>query len=346
MKRRSRRGFTLVELLVASTLGVILSLAAVAFVAHETQLLGFTHDRIEMSQSARFAIDRLSADLRLAGAAVGYDESGAFAGLELGTIPRGGAVFRSANRPIALESGSFVTDDVAILLATGGYATIAAYNPAGAGQLCAGSGIEEDEVVLLQSEDGLSARTVRVRSIAGGVCRAGDCRDGCDDFTFDPDPSFLSGSDAADASYENGLAAGGFRRVVWFVDTSDPDRPGVGRLRRADGDCAAADASCGVLMADGVESLQIRVFERSGPAWLDRTDTQGRLSTRDRFRVDLEIVVRSRRAQDHVQDPITLALETGSCLPACGQSDSIARYAVRTSVEIKNASRLSYGGRR
>ena len=62
MKRRSsQRGFTLIELMVASAIGAGITLAGVAFVAHQTRLMGFTNERIEMNQASRFGIERLRA---------------------------------------------------------------------------------------------------------------------------------------------------------------------------------------------------------------------------------------------------------------------------------------------
>jgi hypothetical protein len=37
---------------------------------------------------------------------------------------------------------------------------------------------------------------------------------------------------------------------------------------------------------------------------------------------------------------VTLALEPNVCVPDCDQQDQIARWAIRTSVEIRNSGRL------
>lgn len=87
----------------ASSIGAGITLAGVAFVAHQTRLMGFTNERIQMNQSSRFGIDRLRADLRMAGAGIGHDESGGYSGLEVGSFQCGGATFTSNNR--ALHNG-------------------------------------------------------------------------------------------------------------------------------------------------------------------------------------------------------------------------------------------------
>lgn len=340
---RARAGFTLLELLVASAIGAFITLAAVAFASQQTRLLGLTSEVLDVSQSGRFAIDRLAADLRVAGAGTGYDEGGRFTGLDLGSFTRGGATFESNNRAIILEGGAATTDDLGLLIANGGYATIAAFNQAGSGQLCSGSGFEDGDVVLLRSEDGISARTVRITSIGASGCSEGVCRDGCESFTWEADPSFTSGPDATSVSYAGGEAAGDFQRVAWFVDAADPSRPNFGRLRRAEGDCAAADHGCGELIADGVESLQLRVFEWSEGGWIDRTGTTGRIDSRGRLRVDVELVLRSRQTEpERVHPPILSVLEPGLCLPECGSKDGVSRRVISTSVELKSSGRVQF----
>jgi prepilin-type N-terminal cleavage/methylation domain-containing protein len=346
MKMRSahRRGFSLVELMIASALSAIVSLAAVAFIAHQTKLIGATSEVIELGQASRFGLDRLASDLRHAGLGVGYDESGAFRGFERGNFTRGAAAFTSNNRSINLAGGAVATDDLGLVFADGGYTTITSYNAAGSMQVCRGSRVTTGDTVLLRSEDGISARTVRVDSINAAACLDAVCVGGCETWGFSADPGYTSGPSAVQAAYEGGEAAGNFRRVTWFVDDTDPARPGQGRLRRAEGNCATRDASCGELMADGVESLQVRVLEWNGTTWLDITNTAPPLVTSNRLRVDVELVVAGRHANlDRPHAPEASALEDNLCFPACGTAgDGRARRVVNTSVELRNSGRMTF----
>ncbi len=342
MKRRSsQRGFTLIELLVASSIGAGITLAGVAFVAHQTRLMGFTNERIEMNQSSRFGIERLRADLRMAGAGIGYDESGGYSGLEVGSFQRGGATFTSNNR--ALHNGK-LTDDLGLLLATGGQATIAGFNSGGIAQFCTGSGIKAGTVVILRSEDGLSARSVQVDSIQRGGCSGDICTGGCDDvhWSADPDNLFSSGPGALDASYLGGTATGDLRRVTWFVDDTDPAVPGQASLRRAEGNCGTLDYTCGDLVARRVESLQLRRYLRNGAVWDDVTDDATPTQAGGRIRVDIELIVKGRIEHEAPGSPSESLLEAGQCFPSCTDGDGYARKTMRASVEIKNSGRNQY----
>lgn len=343
--KRTRAGYTLLELVVATGAGSILTLSAVAFATHQTRALGMTTDQLELAQSSRSALDRVKADLRMAGAGVGYDAAGTFAGIEIGQFQRGGATFNSANHLINLENGSSVTDDLGITLANGDYATIAAFSPSGTGQLCAGGEFDDEDIVLIRSEDGLSARTVRLSGLNAAPCALGQCAGGCQAFGWSPDPSYLSGDEAAIAPYAGGEAAGNFQQVTWFVETTDPgdSEHGAGRLRRAEGSCRARDHNCGEVMLENVESLQIRVYERTRNGWIDRTSLGSRVPGASRIRVDIELVIRARYARSkHPRKAVTTDLEAQLCFPACGTEDHYIRHLVKTSVEIKNSGRLAF----
>ncbi|MFO0725476.1 MAG: prepilin-type N-terminal cleavage/methylation domain-containing protein [Myxococcota bacterium] len=336
--KRVAHGFTLIELMVGSAIGSIITLAAVAFVSHQTKLMGVTNEHVEMTQAGHFSFDLLRADLRIAGAGIGYNEAGSFAGLEVGSFARGGAQFSSNNR--RLSSGS--TDDLGLVLATGGQVTIAAFNAAGSAQFCSGSKIKAGESVILRSEDGLSARSIQVLSIAPGSCSQDACTTGCDNVTWGPDPAaiYSSGPSALDASYLGGTATGMLERVTWFVEDSDPDHP---KLRRVVGDCAALDASCGEEVADRVESLQLRRYEWTSGAWVDVTNGGAAPTAGSRVRVDVELVVRGRvDHEDRIAGHEPMTLEPGACVPNCSAGDRFVRKTLRTSVEIKNSGRNQY----
>ncbi len=344
---RSTRGYTLMEMIVATGVGSLLTMTAVGFATNQTQALGVTNDQLELSQAARSALTRLKADLRMAGAGVGYNAAGQFAGLELGEFTRGTAVFDSTNHLIALGRGTTITDDIGISSANGDYATIAAYSPSGAGQLCAGQDIEEDDLLLFRSEDGLSARTMRISGLTPARCVLGQCSQGCEAFGWSADDAYLSGDDAMVASYAGGEAASGFKQLTWFVESTDPNDPGVGRLRRADGICDSRDHTCGDVMLENVESVQVRVYQRTRSGWIDRTELGARVSDRSRIRVDVELVIRSRHDRSKRALPaVEASLEPQLCFPACGTQDHHYRHIVRTTVEIKNSGRLQFKRRR
>src|SRR5436190_23826782 len=93
LRRRSasERGVTLIELMVGVFIALFLTAAAVAFASHETKLLGYSNDQIDLEQSGRAAIDLLSQDIRMAGSGVGTTISpgptnGAYLGLQVGVF--------------------------------------------------------------------------------------------------------------------------------------------------------------------------------------------------------------------------------------------------------------------
>lgn len=340
---RARAGYTLVEVAIGTAVGSLLTLAAITFASFQTRQLGLTNETLDLSQSARAGIDRLKADLRIAGAGVGYTSAGTFAGLELGTFTRDTATFQTSNLLISTTYGNRVTDDLGIVHANGDFATIAAYSPSGTAQLCRGSNLAPGDVVLFRSEDGISARTVRIKTMQLGVCSRGQCLGGCDDVVWEADSSYLSGTEALTAPYAGGEASGDFTRITWFVETTDPAHPDIGRLRRAVGDCQQRDHTCGEVVLDNVEALHFRVYQRDRTGWQDLTASTTGLTSRDRVRVDIEIVVRAQTPDRQRQQlPAVLELESSMCFPACGTKDHFARRVARTSVEIRNSGRMTY----
>lgn len=336
------RGYTVMELVIASSVGAVLTLAAVSFATHQTKLYGLTAAELDLSQASRTGLDRLQADLRLAGSGIGSRLDGRFAGLELGSFTRGNAVFSSHNQPIRLGDEDLITDDLGILFASGPYATIANDPGAGRIELCAESGLEAGDLVLLRSEDGLFARSVRLGALTAVACTVGACARGCESASYQPDPSFESGPGASTARYTGGSALGGLSQITWFVDTSDPSRHG-GRLRRALGPCSARDHTCGETILDGVESLQLRIWQRGDGDWEDRTATVDGLDGDAALRVDLELVLRASVSGGTTSpSEIVSELEPDRCFPRCGSRDGRVRRVVRSSVEIKNAGRVRY----
>lgn len=340
-----RRGFSLVEALVASALAVFVSAAAFAFTQTQTRQVGLAGESLTMTHASRSMIELLREDLRHAGLGVGYRSDATFAGLLLGAFNVNGVAFNSNNAVINLESESAMpTDDVGMVMADGGYATISAFSLAGNGEICAGAGIQTGDLVVLRSEDGMAAQSAIVSILGSTPCSTGFCVGGCQAFTYATDGSFQSDSFAATASYLGGEMAGALKTIVWFVEASDPSRAGIGALRRATFDnrrtCTARDQSCGDLMAEDVETMQLQIWAWDALAANWRNISGGPLPSGLRLRVDLELVVRSRVHSDRQYAGTALRLEPGACVPACGTTDDVERQVMRASAEIKNSGRM------
>lgn len=341
MSARKPAGFSLIELLVASAISIFMVMAIFNFASHETRLLGFTKQEIDIEQSARLALDLLADDLRSAGIGVGYAEDGTFAGLltQAFTVPGNGS-FSADNFSITLASGTVPTDDIGIRSARGGLVTVTDFG-AGTGQVCAGSGATAGETVVLMEAGGMAARSVVIDDLAGVPCGVATCASGCQNFTWTDDNTYSSGSVASTVDYTTGELATRFAFIVWFVHVG---ADGHGTLRRAEvtdsNPCTARDETCGEVVAYDAESLQMRISRWDGSAWVDQTGTA--ITSTDRIRVDLELVMRSRSTSQRTQLPVTLELDSGTCLPnPCGTQDQISRRAVRTSVDIRNAGRAA-----
>ncbi|MCA9551049.1 MAG: prepilin-type N-terminal cleavage/methylation domain-containing protein [Myxococcales bacterium] len=344
--KKARAGFTLIELMVSMTVGLFVLAAAVQLTSDQSRLLGRASSRLEMHQAARLATDLLAQDLRHASVGLGYRPDGTFAGLSRGNFTvSGGASFQADDRVVTLSSGTVRTDDIGIRLAAGSIRTVASYSAATA-QLCAGADLEAGEVVVLLTREGLHARTVQVSAFGPAVCRDGTCVQGCEDVTFASDSSYLSDVEATNADYTEGEMAGEFQHLVWFLVA---DANGRGLLQRAEvtaqNPCAAADETCGGTVADNVEFLQASVWQwdEDTQTWVDRT-TAGDLTDRSRVRIDLELGVRAAHSDERDADQAVLRSELSPtvCVPGpCGRPrDKVQRYAVRSSVEIRNSGRM------
>jgi prepilin-type N-terminal cleavage/methylation domain-containing protein len=356
MSASTQRGFTLIEMMVASAVGLFIVATALIFVSHQTRLLEFTKNELDRDRSGRLALDLLTDDLRLAGLGVGYDGAGNFAGMMLGSFSvQGGASF-SNTQAIQLNYGAntqgrvgnytLSTNDIGIRFANGAWRSIAQYSGS-SGQVCAGGGFQSGDVVLLVADDAFTARTVRLSTInTNAACVVGSCVSGCDTFSFTSDPSYVSSLNAQTASYVGGEMAGGYKTIVWFVDTTGAD-PGSGNLMRAEVSaakpCTARNSSCGQVVAYDVEmvSMSIYQWDQTTSTWVNQTTSQA-LTDRRRVRLDLEMVARTRTSETRQQDPIALQINAGTCVPGpCGAQDQIARKVLRTSVEVRNAGRMN-----
>lgn len=315
--------------------------AAFELVRYQTRQLGLTSENVTAAQAGRASLNLLVEDLASAGSGVGYASDGAFAGVRLGSFSVGGASFDAQDHLIELEGGATTTDDLGVLQTRGPYATIAAFNSGGSGELCQVSGMPETTLAVMRAEDELAALSVRMTLGGPQGCSRGACVEGCVAFQWVPDGMFTSDGGAWNESYVGGELAAGLSTVVWFVDADDD---GIGHLRRAELDgtrtCSSRGPECGDLIAENVETLQVQLwrFDSLTRTWVNAT--AGPLDTPERIRVDVELVVRSRMRSDRTFAPVPLRLEEGTCVPSCGTRDQIDRRAFRTSVEIKNTGRM------
>ncbi len=278
--------------------------------------------------------------------------------------------------PVAATLAS-VTMDLGIMFADGDYASIADYRAAGvnagSGQFCrenpvpADLAFEAGDEVVMRTQDGLTARAVRLTNVAAaGACSFNRCLNGCVNYTFTALPQlFQTDSSAANVLYAGGEIHGGLTTVVWFVTTNNlPPMDNIGILRRAvldqnntcDGRGPPPGNNCGAIVADFVEGLFVQVWRwvpggAGGPGtWTNAG--QGPVQSTDRLRVDVELVVRSRSASNKPQQRVPVRLMGGgpACLPniaaPCanppGSVDWIRRRAYRTSVEIKNSGLMAF----
>lgn len=347
-RARRRHGFTLIELIIGSALALILVTGAFSFAQTQVKELSFTTERVYMTEVGRTTLSMLTSDVRHAGAGVGYTQDGTFGGLRTGSFVVTGATFNANNgNLLALESAPSVpTDDIGIVSARGGYASIADFSNTGTGQLCKGANIKNGALVMLRTETGLSATAAVLSNIADvPICTVSTCIGGCQSFSWTPNPLWSSDPDASTANYFGGEIEDGLAQVVWFVDATDPSRPGVGSLRRAvfDGtlNCTGRNYLCGDIVAQNVETVQMDVwrFDSVSGVWVNMTGQP--LLTSDRLRVDLELVVRARTSDAKMHDPVSLRLEPAVCLPASCSFDTIERVTFRASVDVLNSGRLS-----
>lgn len=338
-------GFTLTELMVSSAIGLFTLAVAVQMASDHTAVLTQTTQRVDTVQSGRIVADLLAEDLRHAGVGIGYRPDGSFAGLIRGPFTvAGGAQFSADGFAQTLTTGAIRTDDLGIRVATGAPRTIASFSGS-LGQICSGSGVGVGDTVVLLSREALHVRTVQLLTMNSGPCLQGVCRTGCTSFTFARDVSYESDTEALTASYIGGEMVGEYAEIVYFVV---PGQDGDGELRRAQvtagQPCAVRDETCGGLVADDVETLQVAVWqwdEQLG-AWVDQTQPAA-IADRRRLRVDVEVVLRGGQdRQTGAHQPVALKLDATQCVGGnCGAAaDAYRRYAIRTSVEIRNGGRM------
>jgi hypothetical protein len=285
-----RRGLTLLELMVGVFIALFLTTAAVVFARHETRLLGYSNEQVDMQHQSRAAIDTLTLDLQSAGGGVGYAANGNYLGLRMGpfTVP-GGAGFNQNGGVTTLtlrqaddgggEAGAAYaapTRDLAILFADIGHVTVANYEAGGTGELCDRTNRlpdGEDILSVIRDASRLTGRSVIMRITGNaGVCTYGQCApivgnlgSGCRTFTWTDDPENIFPDDVAatTVNYTGGQLAIGLKEIVWFVNNERPPYDHLADLRRVvfDGTTDCNDrATCGSEQAFQVETLQWQLW--------------------------------------------------------------------------------------
>jgi hypothetical protein len=267
--RHGRRGLTLVEVVIGTLIAIFLTSAAVVFATHETKLLGFSTEQIEMHQSARTAIDLIARDVASAGTGIGYAADRAlpadryFPGLQFRQFsPLGNpaAVFNLNNAFFTLNlAGSlgttlqrgntwtFPTRDLGILVADGPYFTISRQS-GNLGQYCDARNqltLNDRIFAIMRTEDLISARSVVMRPTGNSpqACAYGECEplpgnpaaSGCRAFEIEADPLSIFASDPLvdTLSYTGGEFQTGLRQIIWWVNP-DPVENFRANLRRAE----------------------------------------------------------------------------------------------------------------
>ncbi len=365
--RSGRLGLTLIELVVGVSVGGLVLLLAVAFAHQEIAMLDISADTLEMTQAGRLSLDMVADDLVNAGVGVGYSEAGEFMGLEVGAFG-GAGVFNSNNRLVGGHEvgagGTIPSDDIRMRVADGETATIVQWTGS-SGIVCGPASFAADDKVVVRTADGLSAKVITLSAnSAVAVCpndpvsNSPACATSCVGIAGSAETDFDNDFPAGvGADYTGGYVAGNYREVTYFIEAADPEfeaYPGsnlyIGRLRRVIGDCTIPDHTCGDVVADNVESMQMRVYEFDGTAWVDVTATGSRIDGSGRIRVDIELAIRARSPEANaIYEPAQLILFSNAagapyCLPgglACGTNkDNIRRLVMRTSVELRNGGRM------
>ena len=365
--------------MVGFTIAILLTLAAVSFAASETRLMGISRERLDLEQSSRAAIDLIAEDLKQAGSGIGYRADGTFAGLLLDRFEVNGVTFNPdggdptefnpgegvgpgaraeielplyMEREVLGDTYDSVTTDIGILTANGAYATIQAFNFGGSGVFCrsAETFFRENEIVVLRSQSSLDGFTARIELRGNDPCdttNGHDCVNGCTTFDYVANPIFVSDPTADQRSYLGGEIAGGVKTIVWFIVADG----GGTTLRRAIFDdrfnCDGRNALCGNVVVNNIESMvaQAWTFSRENGVWTNAGQVP--IATNDRIRVDVEMVIRGRKAGTRMRMPVALNLLPNgiNCIPNNGNCNEPAdfgqRTVIRTSVEIKNSGEMS-----
>jgi prepilin-type N-terminal cleavage/methylation domain-containing protein len=288
-----RRGFTLVEVLIAVAIFVTVTAGAFAFASQQMKTRKLTEFALDTEQNARVVMDSLRQDLQLAGLGMGYLPDGNFSGVTLGGIDPAGTQFRSTD----FVMGAAVSDDIRIRGTVGPSRSVATYDPAaGQFEICGGAFPEwavvgqPAELAVLVSESYADARVIEITNVNLGIpCTDSQCLatptgyavgSTCDRITY-IDRSDVYATDAAanGANYSGGTLFRNFFDSLYFVNwaggvpsvfKADLTRDAAGTLLPSGTPpiCWASRATCATnnnLLGENVESLQMRLWYLLGP---------------------------------------------------------------------------------
>lgn len=345
---RRNAGFSLIEMVVSMGVGMLVLAAVVRLVGDSFFLVRESSSDAEIQTGARNILDLLSADIRNAGVGVGYKMNGDFSGVRLGEVAvDGGATFNSQNRPLTLEWGDTVVDDLMIRMAPGAMRSIVSYG-SDMGQVCkTGEPFLANSLGVFVTREGLQAHTAVVSGLTDASCEDHNCVQGCMAFRYQLNTAYSSDNEAAGASYLGGFLASGYNEVIWYVEPGSQSRGELRRLSIGNGtQCSDADrGSCGGAVSQQVENMQLRYlqWDDDNRVWKD-VSQETRINGRGRIRVDVELILRGPRdTKTTASNPReSLVLEPGRCVPGpCdGGMTDVPRTVVRSSVEVRNSGRM------
>lgn len=368
-----RRGFTLVEVMVAVGVFVIITAGAFMFAQQQIRTRKQTEYVLDTEQNARVTLDAIRRDLQLAGLGMGYGADGVFSGVILGVF--GGGQFNSDN----FNHGATISDDLRIRGASGPARSIATYNAPAPGnfEICGGAFPEwtvpqPSELAVMVDEAYTVSRVIEITAVNLGVaCTDSQCLSPaagglCDRISFiNRGDLFQTDASANTANYSGGTLFRGFFDVLYFVQfgPTGPDlfrvdlsRDLAGALLAvgAPSPCFGGRGLCAVngnLMGEGVESLHFRIIEQrpptTPPPWaVDNTaafTAAGGIDNDNRIRIDVEVIARSR-TQEAEAPPgqICSSVAIGTCFPPAG-TDRFRRRVLSSSVELKNSGHMQFG---
>lgn len=352
ISKKTSRGFTMLEVMVAIGVFVIVTAAAFVFARSQIRMRKQTQLLLDTEQNARVALDSIRFDLQTSGLGVGYTLGAVFSGVTMGPF----GPFESnehSHAPLA-----FTSDDLRIRGATGPVRTISEYfapNITGSMQICAGGGFRSGDIVLIVSESYADARAITLSADPlPEACGEGYCETGCERATFtDASATYETDGNARFASYQGGSAFKGFLDVTYFIEWNGT----TPALYRAEGPCATRAVCANQqnnLLGEGVESLQVRVLEldpavaaprdvTTDPSYNDPT-LGGGVKSENRVRVDVEVIAQSRAEEsDAPPNRICSTINPALCFPALGGTpDRFRRRKLMTSVELKNSGHMRF----
>ncbi len=356
MKRSYQAGFTIVELMVAATLGILILGGAISMFASNKRVYTEQDEMGRLQENARFAIDLMVNDIRMAGHTGCADDMGlvtnhingaGVAGNLYNFIPIEGRDETGANW---LPSGN--TDQVGTMVANSDSITLRYLaHPGGGGiysmtpamtpasfqiHTSAGSGIAQGDVIAISDcvgADIFVATTTAVTSTAGcvSVLPTDACRD-----TIEHRAGAIAGADPGNATGALSRAYNSQATILRYVTNRyyvRNDAAGRPVLFRQSGFAAP------VPLIEGVDNLEIKYGEDT--AGSDRvadvySDADAVLNWNDVVSVRFALLMRSIEEYGADFDTRSYSLLGRVIDPTPGANDRRRRRVFTTTVEIRN----------